>query len=185
MFKFYLSLGHIGRVLLMLGALSLSTAAVTLVTEILDRADRGVGKRSGGNLTILISMSGISLFSFLTLYLIYKGVAWYMAYPASVLAALVFVLALLFFFGSVDKLKAPKRDKRVTIGHIGLVYKTVYPDDRSGCVSVDVFGSTIGSYAISATDDVIQTGSKVKIIDVDDDVLVCSPITDGQNKKAD
>lgn len=174
MLKNYLSLSHFERILLTVGLLSLAAALMNILIEKLDRVDRGVRRHSSSTMKNIIFMSGISLFSLLTLFLISKGVAWYMAYPASVLVTLLYALLAVVFFGTPKKPKFPQRDNRVTIGHIGLVYKTVYPNDSRGCVSVDVFGSTFDSFAISATDEEIPIGTRVKVIDTDGDLLVCS-----------
>lgn len=175
MFRYYMSLSGFERMLLVLGILSLSIALINIVIEVLERIDRGIKKRKPVRTAVLVTTSAICLFSFFTLYMISKGLSWYIAYPAAVLAALVYCFALVMLLGVAypRQIHPPKLDKRVAIGHIGLVYKTVFPDEATGCVSVDVFGSTIESYAISSTGETIPIGAIVKIIDLDDDVLVC------------
>lgn len=179
MFGYYTSLSGFERSLLLLGILSLSIALINILVEMLELIDRGVRKRKTGRTAMLLATSSICVFSFLTLIMISKKISWYIAYPVSVLAALVYCFLGVVFLGITRRvaplgISPPKKDKRVAIGHTGLVYKTVLPDEATGCVSVDVFGSTIEAYAISATGDSIPIGTIVKIIDIDDEILVCS-----------
>lgn len=182
MMNYFLSLDGLERVLLVVGALGLSTLLVNLIIERIERTDRGVAGKRGGALTVTFVMSGACVFSFLSLFLLYKGFVWYVAYPVGILAALCCMLVGLLFGGEkTGETGNDDYDAGKAIGHLGVVYRTVLPDIPTGCVSVDVFGRTLDAFAISSNENKIAVGTIVKIIDADGNILVCLDVSDEDN----
>lgn len=178
MLSFYLSLNSYERILLIIGVIAAVIFLINLTIELFQRYEQGVVTKHGETASILIVMSCLSVFCLLTLYLVKHDFKWYIGYPISFMATMVYLFAVLVIFGRTKKIRAPKMDKRMAIGRQGIVYKPIVPDEAKGCVSVDVFGRTVESFAISADNEPIETGSRIKVIDVDDDVLVCVAINE-------
>lgn len=175
MLGYYLRLNSYERMLLIVGVISAVIFIINLAIELFRRYEQGIITKRGETFSILSVMSALSIFSFLTLSLIKHGFKWYLAYPISSMITMLYLFAVLVIFGRTKKTRAPQTDKRHAIGRTGVVYKPIVSDKAKGCVSVDVFGITVESFAISADGEPIAAGTIIKVIDIDDDVLVCVP----------
>lgn len=176
MLSFYLDLNPYERILLIIGVIAAVAFFINLTIELFQRYEQGVVTKRGETASILTVMSCLSIFCLLTLLLVKNDFKWYVSYPMSFMATMIYLFAVLVIFGRTKKIRAPKVDKRIAIGRQGVVYKPIVPDNPTGCVSVDVFGRTVESFAISADNEPIETGTLIKVIDVDEDVLVCTPV---------
>ncbi len=175
MISYFLSLNYFERILLVVGVLASVTMVINMFVEHLESVDRGVRRKSPA-VSVVTAMGTVCMFCFLTLFMTSNGVKWYMAFPVSVLASLVCFMIMVVFHG--DKSKSGTTDRRIAIGHTGLVYRTVLSEEPTGCVSVDVFGQTIDSFALSADEESLAVGTMVRIIDTDGDVLICRQINE-------
>ncbi len=181
MLNYYLSLNSYEQFLMLFGIITSVTLLIYICIERFERTERGIAKKRGQTFSIITTLISMSLFFFLTLILVRNGIRWYVAYPIALLVTLLFIMAVLVIFGRTKKIRHPKTDYRMAIGRQGVVFKPIVPDNPTGCVSVNAFGQTIESYAISADNEPIPIGSIVKVIDIDEKVLVCMR-TDGQGK---
>ena len=177
MIDYYLSLTSYEQFLFFVAIVSGVVFAVTLCIEKCERYERGISHKRGQSFSVLTAMSSLFLFCVLTLLFIRNGIRWYMAYPVSIIIIIVYVFLVLLIFGRTKKIRRPKTDYRIAIGRTGVVFKPIESDTSKGCVSVDAFGDTIEAYAISADGEPMESGTIIKVIDIDGDVLVCSPLT--------
>lgn len=181
MLDYALSLSAYERFLMLFGVITAVTLLIYVSIERFERSERGIAKKRGQTFSIITALMSMCLFFFLTLIMMRKGVRWYIAYPIVLLITLGFLMAILVIFGRTKKIRHPKTDYRMAIGRQGVVFKPIVPDKPTGCVSVNAFGQTIESYAISSDNEPIPIGSIVKVIDIDEKVLVCMRI-DSQGK---
>ncbi len=176
MIDYYLSLGRYEQFLLLVAVVSGIVFAITLCVEKCEQYELGISAKRGKSFSVLTAMSALFVFCVLTLAFISKGIRWYIAYPISIIITIVYVFLVLLIFGGTKKIKRPKTNYRIAIGRTGVVYKPIEADSSKGCVSVDAFGDTIEAYAISADSEPIASGTLIKVIDIDGDVLVCVPL---------
>lgn len=177
MIDYYLSLTKYEQFLFFVAIISGVVFVVNLCIERCERHEQGISPKRGQSFSVLTAMSTLCLFCVLTLLFIRNGIRWYMAYPVSIIIIIVYVFLVLIIFGRTKKIRRPKTDYRIAIGRTGVVFKPIESDTAKGCVSVDAFGDTIEAYAISADGEPIISGTVIKVIDIDDDVLVCIPLT--------
>ena len=182
MIGFLLKLNNFERIMLVFGVLSLTVYMIYFCIGRFERYEQGISKKKSGTSSVLIVMGSLSVFSFSTLFITVRGYQWYIAYPVAVMTFMVYAAVSMIYFGRTPKIKPLRRNVKVAIGHIGVVFKPISPDSSSGCVSVDVFGQTIEAYAISADNEPIQSGTVIKVIDSDEDKLVCRPLKQDNNR---
>lgn len=161
----------------------------TIMTFIGADADTGVDADFDGNLEG--SDSPFQLFSLRNLinFLLgfgWTGVALYNVIPNTILLGVVaFLVGILFiavFFFIMKALMKLSEDNSFkiedTIGKTADVYLTI-PPSRSGKgkIFISIKGSTHELYAITTSIDEIKNGALVKVIAIEGDLLVVSPLT--------